>query len=159
MNLRRGTGFHATSCQILSPVCDTVKLQVNRAEYSFYMNNCTYQLFCKKVPEIQRFNQVYNLYSYYYEFNQEYYWDGGWVGGGVSGPSTFIGKICTHFLFKFTKVQINMQTYCPLNVLSGPSSLKVKKKPNNQNRRYYVLTSYHLLTQLCIIGQPTHVLK
>lgn len=52
---------------------------------------------------------------------------GGWVGGGVSGPSTFIGKICTHFLFKFTKVQINMQTYCPLNVLSGPSSLKVKK--------------------------------
>lgn len=42
------------------------------------------------------------------------------VGGGVSGPSTFIGKICTHFLFKFTKVQINMQTYCPLNVLSGP---------------------------------------
>lgn len=86
MNLRRGTGFQATSCQILNPVCDTVKLQVNRAEYSFHMNNCTYKLFCKNVPEIQRFNQVYSLYSYNYEFNQEYYWDGGWV----SGPSTFV---------------------------------------------------------------------
>lgn len=86
-------------------------------------------------------------------FNQEYFWNG---GRGVSGPSTFVGKICTHFLYKFTKVKIKMQTNCPLNFLSGPFSLKVKKNKTD-DAMCLQLTSYHLHTQPCVIGQPTRV--